>query len=81
MKFRFRYSVVRFGPEKSPREEIQDELMKKFQDFPSVNINFSQLIRDNVEEAFPASKEPIPSSCSEATSKYWSTRVRRLSIS
>ena len=30
--------------------------MEKFKDFPSVNINFSQLIRDNVEEALSGVK-------------------------
>jgi cobalt-zinc-cadmium resistance protein CzcA len=38
------------------REEIQDELSKKFRAFPSVNFNFSQLIRDNVEEALSGVK-------------------------
>jgi cobalt-zinc-cadmium resistance protein CzcA len=38
------------------REEIQDELMEKFKIFPSVNFNFSQLIRDNVEEALSGVK-------------------------
>ena len=38
------------------REEIQDELMEKFKEFPSVNFNFSQLIRDNVEEALSGVK-------------------------
>jgi cobalt-zinc-cadmium resistance protein CzcA len=38
------------------REEIQDELMKKFAAFPSINFNFSQLIRDNVEEALSGVK-------------------------
>ncbi len=38
------------------REEIQDELMNKFAIFPSVNFNFSQLIRDNVEEALSGVK-------------------------
>ena len=38
------------------REEIQDELMKKFEIFPAVNFNFSQLIRDNVEEALSGVK-------------------------
>ena len=38
------------------REEIQDELMKKFEIFPLVDFNFSQLIRDNVEEALSAVK-------------------------
>jgi heavy metal efflux system protein len=41
---------------KITREEIQDELMEKFKDFPSININFSQLIRDNVEEALSGVK-------------------------
>jgi heavy metal efflux system protein len=38
------------------REEIQDELMEKFEKFPSINFNFSQLIRDNVEEALSGVK-------------------------
>jgi cobalt-zinc-cadmium resistance protein CzcA len=38
------------------REEIQDELMEKFRAFPSVNFSFSQLIRDNVEEALSGVK-------------------------
>jgi cobalt-zinc-cadmium resistance protein CzcA len=38
------------------REEIQDELSEKFKDFPGVNFNFSQLIRDNVEEALSGVK-------------------------
>ncbi len=38
------------------REEIQDELMEKFKGFPAVNFNFSQLIRDNVEEALSGVK-------------------------
>ena len=38
------------------REEIQDELMEKFNEFPGVNFNFSQLIRDNVEEALSGVK-------------------------
>jgi cobalt-zinc-cadmium resistance protein CzcA len=38
------------------REEIQDELMAKFHEFPGVNFNFSQLIRDNVEEALSGVK-------------------------
>jgi cobalt-zinc-cadmium resistance protein CzcA len=38
------------------REEIQDELSEKFKEFPSVNFNFSQLIRDNVEEALSGVK-------------------------
>jgi len=38
------------------REEIQDELMAKFKVFPSINFNFSQYIRDNVEEALSGVK-------------------------
>src|SRR6185437_13116110 len=38
------------------REKIQDELMEKFAEFPGVNFNFSQLIRDNVEEALSGVK-------------------------
>ena len=41
---------------KFTREEIQNELMAKFEKFPSVNFNFSQLIRDNVEEALSGVK-------------------------
>src|SRR5262249_46984763 len=38
------------------REKIQDELMERFREFPGVNFNFSQLIRDNVEEALSGVK-------------------------
>jgi cobalt-zinc-cadmium resistance protein CzcA len=38
------------------REEIQEELQRKFDDFPGLNFNFSQLIRDNVEEALSGVK-------------------------
>lgn len=38
------------------REEIQDELAEKFKEFPGLNFNFSQLIRDNVEEALSGVK-------------------------
>ncbi len=38
------------------REKIQDELAEKFKQFPGVNFNFSQLIRDNVEEALSGVK-------------------------
>ncbi len=41
---------------KITREELQDELMVKFKAFPSINFNFSQLIRDNVEEALSGVK-------------------------
>ncbi len=38
------------------REELQQELTAKFDKFPGVNFNFSQLIRDNVEEALSGVK-------------------------
>jgi heavy metal efflux system protein len=38
------------------REKIERELMAKFEEFPGVNFNFSQLIRDNVEEALSGVK-------------------------
>ena len=38
------------------REELQKELSAKFKSFPAVNFNFSQLIRDNVEEALSGVK-------------------------
>ena len=38
------------------REDIEKELMKKFKDYPGVNFNFSQYIRDNVEEALSGVK-------------------------
>jgi cobalt-zinc-cadmium resistance protein CzcA len=38
------------------RLELQDELMEKFKKFPAINFNFSQLIRDNVEEALSGVK-------------------------
>ena len=38
------------------REEIQDEMMEKFKDFKGLDFNFSQLIRDNVEEALSGVK-------------------------
>jgi len=38
------------------REKIERELSKKFDKFPGVNFNFSQLIRDNVEEALSGVK-------------------------
>jgi cobalt-zinc-cadmium resistance protein CzcA len=38
------------------REQIQDELMVRFRRFPGINFNFSQLIRDNVEEALSGVK-------------------------
>jgi len=38
------------------REKIEKELTKKFDEFPGVNFNFSQLIRDNVEEALSGVK-------------------------
>ena len=38
------------------RVDIEDELTKKFKEFPGVSFNFSQLIRDNVEEALSGVK-------------------------
>ncbi len=38
------------------REKIERELMGKFKEFQGVNFNFSQLIRDNVEEALSGVK-------------------------
>jgi cobalt-zinc-cadmium resistance protein CzcA len=38
------------------REKIQDELSDRFKEFPGINFNFSQLIRDNVEEALSGVK-------------------------
>jgi cobalt-zinc-cadmium resistance protein CzcA len=38
------------------REEIQDEMMERFKELPGLNFNFSQLIRDNVEEALSGVK-------------------------
>jgi cobalt-zinc-cadmium resistance protein CzcA len=38
------------------REKIQDEMAEKLKEFPAVNFNFSQLIRDNVEEALSGVK-------------------------
>lgn len=38
------------------RERIQDELTEKFRKFPGLDFSFSQLIRDNVEEALSGVK-------------------------
>ncbi len=38
------------------REKLEDEMAKRFEAFPGVNFNFSQLIRDNVEEALSGVK-------------------------
>ena len=38
------------------REELQDEMMEQFKNFDGVDFNFSQLIRDNVEEALSGVK-------------------------
>lgn len=42
--------------EKYGRRDIEAELAEKFKDFPGVDFNFSQLIRDNVEEALSGVK-------------------------
>jgi heavy metal efflux system protein len=38
------------------REDMEKELMAKFKEFPGINFNFSQYIRDNVEEALSGVK-------------------------
>ncbi|WP_406700132.1 CusA/CzcA family heavy metal efflux RND transporter [Singulisphaera sp. Ch08] len=38
------------------REKIQDQLTEKFRKFPGLDFSFSQLIRDNVEEALSGVK-------------------------
>ncbi len=38
------------------REDMERELMEKFKKFPGINFNFSQYIRDNVEEALSGVK-------------------------
>ena len=39
------------------REEVQDEMMERFrEEFPALDFSFSQLIRDNVEEALSGVK-------------------------
>jgi cobalt-zinc-cadmium resistance protein CzcA len=38
------------------REKIQEELNKKFAEYPGIDFSFSQLIRDNVEEALSGVK-------------------------
>jgi cobalt-zinc-cadmium resistance protein CzcA len=41
---------------KISREDIEIELMKQFKEFPAIDFNFSQYIRDNVEEALSGVK-------------------------
>jgi cobalt-zinc-cadmium resistance protein CzcA len=38
------------------RQKIEDELAEKFRDFPGVEFSFSQLIRDNIDEALSGIK-------------------------
>ncbi len=38
------------------RKDIEEELTEKFREFPGLNFSFSQLIRDNVEEALSGVK-------------------------
>src|SRR5204863_6673998 len=38
------------------RQKIEDELMEKFRDFEGLSFNFSQLIRDNIDEALSGIK-------------------------
>ena len=46
----------RSGGKGMTREKIQDELIGEVQGVPGLNFNFSQLIRDNVEEALSGVK-------------------------
>jgi cobalt-zinc-cadmium resistance protein CzcA len=46
----------KLGVQAISREDIEKELMEKFKEFPAVNFNFSQYIRDNVEEALSGVK-------------------------
>ena len=52
----WKFGPFEFGRRTITREEIQDELMESFREFPALNFNFSQLIRDNVEEALSGVK-------------------------
>lgn len=57
LEFNVPLKPMKDWPEGMTRLKIQAELMKKFEArFPSVNFNFSQLIRDNVEEALSGVK-------------------------
>ncbi len=38
------------------RQKIEDELMEKFEDYPGLSFSFSQLIRDNIDEALSGIK-------------------------
>ncbi|WP_406699325.1 CusA/CzcA family heavy metal efflux RND transporter [Singulisphaera sp. Ch08] len=38
------------------RQKIEDELTRKFEDFPGLSFSFSQLIRDNIDEALSGIK-------------------------
>jgi cobalt-zinc-cadmium resistance protein CzcA len=38
------------------REDMEKDLMARFEEFPGINFNFSQYIRDNVEEALSGVK-------------------------
>ena len=46
----------RLWDETISREDIEKELMEKFKQYPGINFNFSQYIRDNVEEALSGVK-------------------------
>jgi cobalt-zinc-cadmium resistance protein CzcA len=47
---------IPFGSRYITRDTIQNELTEKFKVFPGINFNFSQNIRDNVEEALSGVK-------------------------
>ena len=55
--------------------------MEKFEAFPSVNINFSQLIRDNVEEALSGVKGANSIKLFGNDLELWSAQGRGWSIS
>ena len=46
----------RLWDQRITREDMEKELMEKFKEFPGINFNFSQYIRDNVEEALSGVK-------------------------
>ena len=57
------------------REDMERELMEKFEKFPGINFNFSQYIRDNVEEALSASRAQTQSRSSVPNWTSWKSLV------
>jgi cobalt-zinc-cadmium resistance protein CzcA len=47
---------IETGSRALTRQEIEADLMNRFREFPGLNFSFSQLIRDNVEEALSGVK-------------------------